>query len=415
MDRVTPPSFKKSLTFDLPSPERFSLSGNTELIYLPSSLSQAVKIEFVFSAGRIYEPSLGVAQFVSQLLDKGVPGKSASQIAALLDYYGAHLESHAGFDFTSVSLYCLKKDVKQLLPLFIELLTEATLPEDELETYRRIFTENLKVSLQKNSFLASNEIRNGLFGDHAYGLNVSVSDAEDLDVAQLRSYFRNFFSPHKIFVVGDLEENDLSLLKNYAYPLNSNKISRAYSSNKISIKRKDVDGPNKTQASIRLGKITINRKHADIAGLTLTNHMLGGFFGSRLMKNIREEKGLTYGIHSGIQHLNQASWLTIAADVNADRVDEAITEIKKELDALSVFNEADELELCKNHLIGSIQNDTATIFSVGERIKTMSLNDLGYDYYNKLISAISSTTVSDVRKISSNYLSSHEMITVAVK
>jgi zinc protease len=415
MDRVTPPSFKKSLTFDLSSPERYSLSGNTELIYLHSGLSQAVKIEFVFNAGRIYEPYLGVAQFVSQLLDKGIPGKSANQIATILDYYGAHLESQAGFDFISVALYCLKKDVKQLLPLFIGLLTEATFPEDELETYRRIFIENLKVSLQKNSFLASNEIRKKLFGDHAYGLNVSVPDAEKIDVTQLRSYFSSHFSPYKIFVVGDLEENDLNILRSYTYPNNSKPSTTTYSSHKNNINRNDFDGPSKTQASIRLGKITINRKHSDIAGLTLANHMLGGFFGSRLMKNIREEKGLTYGIHSGIQHLNQASWLTISADVNVDKVEEAIIEIKKELDVLSCLHETDELELCKNHLIGSIQNDTATIFSVGERIKTMALNNLGDNYYSKLIAAISSTTVSDIRRISSSYMLSQEMITVAVK
>jgi zinc protease len=415
MDRVTPPSFKKSLTFDLPPPERFSLSGDTELIYLPSSLSQAVKIEFVFNAGRIYEPALGVVQFVSQLLDKGIPGKSASQIAALLDYFGAHLESQAGFDFISVSLYCLKKDVKQLLPLFIGLLTEATFPEDELETYRRIFIENLKVNLQKNSFLASNEIRKSLFGIHPYGLNVSVHHAEGIDVTQLRSYFGSYFSPHKIFVVGDLAESDLSLLKNFTYPIKSNRTSPENHSYNNASTRKDIDGPNKTQASIRLGKPTISRKHRDIAGLTLINHILGGFFGSRLMKNIREEKGLTYGIYSGIQHLNQASWLTISADVNADKVGEAISEIKKELGALASFSDPEELELCKNHLIGSLQNDTATIFSVGERIKTMCLSELGLDFYGKLISAISLTTVEDIQRIAASHLPVREISIVAVK
>lgn len=415
MDRVTPPSFKKSLTFSLPSPERFLLPGDVELIYLPSSLSQAIKIEFVFRAGRIYEPGLGVAQFVSQLIDKGVPGKNAGQIAALFDYYGAHIESQAGFDFTSVSLYCLKKDVRHLLPLFIELLTEATFPEEELETYRRIFVENLKINLKKNSFLASNEIRKSLFGNHPYGLSVSVSDAEKIDNQMLKSFFDTHFSPFKIFVVGTIEEKDFDLLKRFEYrgPLSSS--APPFITTSSSVNHLDIDGPNKTQASIRLGISTITRKHSDIGALTLTNHILGGFFGSRLMKNIREEKGLTYGIHSGIQHLNQASWLTISADVNADRVEEAIVEIKKELDLLSIFNDSAELELCKNHLIGSIQNDTATIFSVGERLKTMSLNELEQTYYNNLILSIDSATVNDIQRISSRYLSTQKIITIEVK
>lgn len=415
MDRINPPSFRKSLSFNLPSPERFSISPETELIYLPSSLSQATKIEFIFKAGRVYDPSVGVSQFTSQLLDKGTPGKSASQIAAALDYYGAHLESNAGFDFISVSLYCLKKDAKQLLPLFLSLLTDALFPEDELETYRRIFIENLKVNQQKNSYQATNEMRNSLFANHPYGTQILEPDAQKINVAQLRTFFTEHFAPHKIFVVGSLAPDDLKLLQDYTYlshPDSLKHLSPSFATNSI---RKDIDGPNKTQASLRIGRITINRKHHDIAGLTLTNHMLGGFFGSRLMKNIREEKGLTYGIYSGIQHLNQASWLTVSADVNADKVEEAIAEIKKEMDSLSGFNDSDELNLCKNHLIGSLQNDTATIFSVGERIKTISLNELPSDYYNKLIADINSITVSDVQRISSLYLSSQDMAIVVVK
>jgi zinc protease len=414
MDRVTPPLFKKSLSFELPFPERITLPKGAEIIYLPSSLSQAVKIEFVFRAGRIHEPALGVAQFTTQLLDKGVSGKNANEIANVLDYYGAHLESNAGFDFVSVALYCLKKDVKYLLPLFLQLLTEATLPEDELETYRAIFIENLKVSLQKNSFLASNEIRKTLWGNHPYGLSVTEKDAIEINVEQLKIYFKNFFSPHKVFIVGDIELSDLKILTDYPY--------KAQAKNILSTPpeihnagRHDISGPNHAQASIRFGRVAIDRKHADIAGLTLINHILGGFFGSRLMKNIREEKGLTYGIHSGIQHLGQTSWLTISADVNAEKVDEAIFEIQKELAALSDFNDLEDLTLSKNHLIGSFQNDNSTIFSVADRIKNIRLNDLDQNYYQQLINTIDSIQPADVQSLSSQFLNPESFSIVAVK
>ena len=414
MDRVTPPPFKKSLLFELPSPERITLPKGAEIIYLPSSLSQAVKIEFTCTAGRIYEPALGIAQFTTQLLDKGVNGKNANEIANVLDYYGAHLESNAGFDFVSVALYCLKKDVKHLLPLFLQLLTEATFPEDELETYRAIFVENLKVNLQKNSFLASNEIRKALWGNHPYGLSVSEANAVEININQIRGYFQDFYSPYKIFIVGDLEPGDLKFLVDYPYktPAKKNLTSPP---EKHNVGRLDVSGPNHTQASIRFGHTTINRKHPDIAGLTLVNHILGGFFGSRLMKNIREEKGLTYGIHSGIQHLGQSSWLTISADVNAEKVDEAIDEIQKELVALLDFNDVEELTLSKNHLIGSFQNDNSTIFSVADRIKNISLNDLEPNYYQHLINTIDLIQPADVQALSHRHLNQESFSVVAVK
>jgi zinc protease len=414
MDRVTPPLFKKSLLFTLPNPERITLNQGAEIIYLPSSLSQAVKIEFVFQAGKIHEPALGVAQFTTQLLDKGVLGKKANDIANALDYYGAHLESNAGFDFVSVSLYCLKKDVKHLLPLFIQLLTEATFPEDELETYRNIFIENLKVNLEKNSFLASNEIRKTLLGSHPYGLSVSEKNAAEINIDHLKSYFKDFYRPHKIFIVGDIETDDLKRLSDYSYkPQGRNIPGKLTETNKSA--RSDVKGPNHTQASVRLGQITIDRKHPDTAGLALINHILGGFFGSRLMKNIREEKGLTYGIHSGIQHLVNTSWLTISADVNAEKVDEAIYEIQKELAALSNFNDLEELTLSKNHLTGSFQNDNSTIFSIADRIKNISLNNLDQNYYQDLINSIDLQKLSDIQALSSRYLNPETFSIVVVK
>jgi zinc protease len=414
MDRVTPPQFKKSLLFTLPDPERIALSQGVEIIYLPSNLSQAVKIEFAFQAGKIHELALGVAQFTTQLLDKGVPGKTANDIANVLDYYGAHLETNAGFDFVSASLYCLKKDVKHLLPMFLQLLTEATFPEAELETYRKIFIENLKVNLQKNSFLASNEIRKALLGSHPYGLSVSEKSATEINIDQLKDYFKEFYRPHKIFIVGDIETDDLKRLTNYSYKPQrrdiSGKLPEVNNAGRI-----DVNGPNHAQASIRLGQVTINRKHPEIAGLTLINHILGGFFGSRLMKNIREEKGLTYGIHSGIQHLANTSWLTLSADVNAEKVDEAIYEIRKELAALSDFNDLEELTLFKNHLIGSFQNDNSTIFSVIDRIKNISLNKLDQEYYQHLINSIDLIESQDVRALSSSYLNPESFSIVVVK
>jgi zinc protease len=414
MDRTLQPAFQQSLAFTLPIPERISLSGQGEICYLQSSLSEAVKIEFVFEAGRYVEPQPGVAQFTAHMLDKGLPGKDANQIANVLDYYGAHLEVNAGYDFTSVSLYALRKNLKKLLPLLLSIFSEPLFPEKELDNYRKIFIENLKVNQEKNAFLAANRIRKNIFGSHPYGSNIEIADAEAIAIPLLKSFFQKNFNPFKVFIIGTIEEDDLQFLSRNINFRDTDHSPSVIPLAMIPSKVEKLDGPNKVQASIKMGRRTIPRLHPDVAGLQLANHLLGGFFGSRLMKNIREEKGLTYGIHSSVQNLSHATSLNISADVNADKLDMALEEIQKELELLATLSDS-ELEIAKNHLIGSFQNDITTIFAAGEKIKTIILSNLPADYYQGLINSISAIQVEDIRQVSKKHLSVDGFSTVVVR
>jgi len=414
MDRSLQPLFQKTLAFNLPISERIPLTGSSELLYLPSSVGEAVKIEFVFEAGRYFENKSGVAQFLVHMLDKGVAGKDANQIANLLDYYGAHLEVQAGFDFSSVSLYTLRKNVKKLLPLLLSIISAPEFPEKELTNYRKIFIENLKVNLEKNSFIASNVIRKNIFGIHPYGSSIQVDDAEQIDVADLRLFFKGHFQPFKVFVVGTLEKDDLQYLTKNIEGTPKTEARENRPLNNQSPSKEIFQGPNKIQASLKLGRTTIPRNHPDIPGVQLVNHLLGGFFGSRLMKNIREEKGLTYGIHSSVHNMQDAASLTISADVNADKLEIALDEIQKELRQLYSVTES-ELEIAKNHLIGSFQNDITTVFAAGERIKTIILSNLQPDYYQNLINRISEIQTDTLKMISGKYFDPEAFSVVVVK
>jgi zinc protease len=414
MDRTSPPSFQKSTAFKLPTPERVPLAGAAELIYLPSSLNEAVKIEFVFEAGRLYEPNPGIAQFTLQLLSKGVPGKDANQIANQLDYYGAHLEVNAGFDYASLSLYVLRKNVKHLLPLLLSIVQTPMFPEKELTNYREITIENLKVQLEKNSFIASNLIRKKIFGTHPYGGSFLPEDAARIKREDVQLFFESHVMPSKIFIVGRVESDDLHFLINQVEPISSFNAKNNIEFEQCPATTDTVPGPNKIQASLKLGRKTISRLHPDVAALQLTNHLLGGFFGSRLMKNIREEKGLTYGIHSSIQNLKLASMLIISSDLNADKLDTALAETKREIQELPKVS-LGELEITKNHLIGSIQNDITTVFAAGEKIKTIILANLPMDYYQNLILNIDQVEPEDLGRICAQHFGVEGFSGVAVR
>jgi zinc protease len=417
MDRSIAPAYSSTLDFKLPTPQKIQVgnaSGNS-IIFLPYSQTPITKLEFVFRAGRAAEPHAGLSQFTTNLLDKGIPDKSAKDIAAFFDYYGAHVELSADADYATLSLYCLAQHVSQFLPVLLDMVSAPTFPKDELEKYRAVFIENLKVNKEKNSYLASIAMRKTLFSGHPYGHSTEVEDAQAITQASIQAFFQSHFLPYKIFVTGHITDAELKMLSHY---LSTNAQLKEIDNPAIPKHNPDtilIAGPGKDQASIRLGKHTIGRTTTGISELTLLNHLLGGFFGSRLMHNIREEKGLTYGIYSSIQHLTQASSLVISAEVNKENVDEALQEIKKELTSLQALVSNDELQKSKNHLIGSIQNDNASIFAISERIKSLELNNLSARYYNDLLDSIAHANPEYLATLAYTHLNPDTFSVITVK
>lgn len=414
MNRTEQPPFKKSLEFNLPTPEKIHSAGECEIWYLPSTISEAVKIEILFKAGKYYENFIGDAPFTLQLLNKGTAGKNAHDIANELDYFGSHLDLKVGHDFSAVSLYVLKKNIDQLLPLLFSIIQRPSFPPDELDLLKKIVGEHLKVNLEKNEFVASNLIREKIYGVHPYGKNTQLKDIEDVTLERVNQFFTERFKPFKIFIVGNVEDSTIqSIVRNIDFS-GTNPKEKSLPVPGSTPEKKEVKGPNKMQASIRLGNPTISRTHPDWAGLQLANHILGGYFGSRLMKNIREEKGLTYGIHSSIQSMLHSAWINISAEVNSDSSDLALEEIHKELVKLIEISPA-EIEMARNHLIGSLQNDVTTIFAASERIKSIILNTLPFDFYQTLIHSIDSIDEKNLERISQSYFAPDLFSSLVVK
>lgn len=415
MDRTLAPAFRTLVDFELPTPEKINLgSDKPPILYLPYTQTPIVKIEFVFAAGKLYEAQPGLAQFTVNLLDKGTSSNNAKEIASTLDYYGALLELTNDADFAYISLYCLSDHIKILLPLVISILSEPSFPEEELNTYKQIFTENLKVNQGKNSYLATVALRKAIFKKHPYGRNTEIEDALRITKQHVEAFFKKHYNLLSVFVTGSINEPELSTLSKFCNGFSKTHSSQSIDFIELAVEDHTFDGPGKDQASIRFGKITLDRKNKQIANLTLLNHILGGFFGSRLMKNIREEKGLTYGIYSSISHFKQASLFSIGAEVNTQNVEEAKREILTEISKLQNIS-GEEVQIAKNHLIGSMQNDNASIFNIAERIKVVELNGLNADYYSALSKAINSCSGQELVEIAQIELNPSSLCAVVVK
>jgi zinc protease len=417
LDRRIPPPFVHSTTFNLIEPVRNHLGNGIEVFFIAGGSQEVLKIELMFHAGRWYEDKPGASQFSGNLLSKGTALKNSFQIAQMFDRYGAHVEINPGFDFVSVSVYTVTQYLAPVLEIFIEILTSPVYPEKEIDQHKNIFLQNLKVNEEKTSYLASKAFRKKLFGEgHPYGRELDEKDVSVLDTTTLLDHFTKCYRKPLALISGKLNNQTEKQIVQALEKLPKGETpSRTYQPAPHSFFRETIGKEGAVQASIRTGKRSILRNHPDYASVIFVAHILGGYFGSRLMKNIREEKGLTYGIYASLQPLQSESFILIGADVNKENVDLTLDEIRKELRTLREETiSAEELETAKNHFIGSLRAEITTPFAHADKIKTIILSNLSKDFYQRLILEVNNIGPDQVKSITEQYMHEDSFSSVAV-
>lgn len=416
-DRTVAPPFVKSASFDLIKPEVEDLPNGVRTFFISGSSQDVLKIEFVFAAGRWFENKTAAAHFTGQLLSAGTADRTSFEIASIFDQYGAHLEVIPGLDFVSVSLYALRKNLDTVLGILMEIITRPAFPEKEFEQIRSVFIQNLRVNNEKTSFVASQTFRKNIFGNqHPYGVVIKEEHPGKLQTTDFSKHFQTYYTRPVVFVSGKITPADREQMLNRftQYPAGTTPTGKAHSVQE-GPKHEHIERPDSVQSSIRMGKRSVLRSHEDYASILFVSHILGGYFGSRLMKNIREEKGLTYGISASIHGMKHDSYLIIGADVNKENTGVAFDEIRKELKTLRTTRiSPDELETSRNHFIGSLQSEITTAFAHADKIKTIELHNLSPDHYRNLISKIDTITPEKIAETSERYYHEDSFIQVAV-
>lgn len=370
-----------------------------------------------FFAGNSLEPAPAVAAATNHLLKNGTRNKSAFAISEQFDFYGAFCSRACYNETAVVTLHTLSRYLPQLLPVLREMITEAVFPEDELATFRQNSRQKLAVNLKKCEFVANRLIDERLYGSaHPYGKYLVAADFDKLDAAQLRTFYeRHYVNGHcAIFAAGklpaDLQQQlnqhfgDLPLKHHLLrdkmiYPALPVVPEGSGRSERIS------NDPAGVQGAIRIGRHFPSRHHPDFQPVMILNTVLGGYFGSRLMGNIREDKGYTYGIHSYVQnHMGNTAWI-ITTEAGKDVCEAAVTEVYHEMQKLC--DEpigSEELQLVRNYLMGLILGDLNGPFQLIGRWKNIVLNELPPDYFDRSINAIRNTGAEALQELARKYL-----------
>jgi zinc protease len=399
---------------------KFVLKNGVEVYAIDAGAEEVMMIEWVYYAGNSFEQKNLVAATTNFMLKNGTSKKTAFQINEHFEYYGSYLNRSAFNETATISLHCLTKHIKELLPVVKELITDSVFPPEELETYKQNMRQRLAVNLMKCDFVAGRMIDVYLYGeDHPYGKFTRHEDFTALTRDDLVEFYKKFYLQGKfvMFVAGKLPSNLEDLLNQNFGDLPNMSITAPLIPAQPATEKKYRynNDPNGVQGSIRIAREFPNRHHPDFLKVQVLNILFGGFFGSRLMSNIREDKGYTYGIHSYIQnHIQQSAWM-ISTEAGRDVCEATIKEVYSEMQQLrDELVDEEELLLVRNFMMGSILGDLDGPFQIIARWKNIILNDLDEKYFYNSIDTIRSVSAEDIKQLAEKYLQPEEFYELVV-
>ena len=421
LDRTISPDFQTIKEVNIPPVQVITLSNGIALYVVNVGEQPILKIEFSFEAGNWQETQNGVSWFTSKMISEGTSKHSSSEISEYFDKFGSFIESGQGLDRANFVVYGLKKHLPYLLPMVRDLLNDAIFPEKELETLKNIQLQTLQVNSEKTAFIANKTFRKKVFGDiHPYGNSMTQEAIEVINQSELIDFYRNYWQgkPYRIYLSGNVGEAEIKLIEEY---FGSQKIGQSIESRtfpNIILPKGErilIDKAGVMQSSIRMGKQLMTRKHPDFFTMMLLNEVLGGYFGSRLMKNIREEKGLTYGISSNLALFGKAGYFVIGTDVKREFTQQTIDEIHKEIKILQTeLISGDELEVVKNYMVGSFAGSLNTPFDIIDRYKVIFSENLPLDFYKNYIAKLQQVSDVMLLEAANKYLQADSLFEVVV-
>ncbi|MCP4521043.1 MAG: insulinase family protein [Cytophagales bacterium] len=420
LDRSKAPFFQEVSSFSPVGAKQIVLDNQVPVYHIQDDAQALVRIEVIFEAGGWCNPQASVASTTAKLLSQGTESHTSLEIAKFVEKYGASLNVVATPDHFKISLFTLSKYVKEVLPVMREIMLQPSFPKEELDLLKERMRNALKTNLQKGSYVASTMFTREVLGSsHPYTNHVTFESIEALQRDIIVNFFEEFILGKKfeVFIAGSVDEDFYQSLNTCFGDLPNQKVVKEYAKINASEMGRTIheEREDLLQTSIRIGRPIISRKHEDYFALAVLNEVLGGFFGSRLMKNIREDKGYTYGINSYLTHHQKISYWGIGTDVKKEAREDTLFEIYKEIDILQNELISDkELRIVKNHLTGELCTSFDTCFDWVDRFKVLHHNQLPDDYEQKFLAFITKLDAFEIRNMARKYLQKKDLVEISI-
>ena len=342
----------------VPHYEVTKAANGTPLYTLHNSTQGVVRVSFVFRAGTSYQTVPFSASTVVNTLSEGTQNLSGEQIAEGLDFVGSYYDANIDRDWSVVTFCSLGKFIDPTLNIAEEVILRPSFPEREIASYCAKRKEQLHIQRSKPEQLSRELFGKSLFGEnHPYGITSSEEAYDDLTPELLREFYQAHYNAANAFAVisGDfgpeVEERVKAILA--ALPEGKEASREIPPLESVPFAKESLEGA--VQSSVKIGIPLFSRTHPDFIPLQVLATAMGGYFGSRLMQNLREEHGYTYGAYAAMINLDQSGYFVMSAEVAAEHTDEAIAEFFNELERIaSKPIGEEELEIVRKIIVGDV-------------------------------------------------------------
>ncbi len=415
-NRTLPPLLHDIKTIDFVKPHVFDITDQTKLYFMKEVPNDTARIELYFNAGTIHG-DVGIASFVNGLLLSGTAKKTSNEIHNAIDALGGFHESGVSTENAMITVYALRQNIVQIVNIICDAIENITFSEHEVEDLINERRQKFKVSMEKVGFLAQRILQERLFYNTDYGRIVDESTFENVAITDLKKFHRDHYlnGLQKVVVVGNLAQDEIDEL--------IDKTGR-FATREQSTFSKDFKHLKGTihsvkegaiQSAIRIGRILFNKKHDDYLDFLVLNTILGDYFGSRLMTNIREDKGYTYGIGTMLAELHESGYFLIATEVRGEVKDDALKEIRFEIERLQneLVSET-EMLLVKNYMLGQLLKSADGPYAMMDLYQGVEPYEMELDFYNRAIQSLNEITAERIQELAKKYLIWDDMTVVSV-
>ena len=413
LDRTIQPAIRQLDKIDILRPLRQILPNGTPLNVINAGEQDVVRMDILFKAGSWRQTQKLQALFAHRMLREGSRKYSSSDIAEKLDYYGAWLELSNSLEYAYLTLYSLNKYFAETLEIIESIVKEPVFPEKELDTVIESNVQQYLVNRSKVDFIAHRTMASSLFGEqNPCGRFAVEEDYRKITPQVLRAFYEEYYHTgnFSIYLSGKITDDIIHQVEHVFgkdsfgknLPLEPERMFPILS---VPEKRIFVERDDALQSAVKLGGFTIMRSHPDYLKLRVLVTLLGGYFGSRLMSNIREDKGYTYGISMGTVQYPEAALIVVSTEAANEYVEPIIKEVYTEIDKLHHdLIGPDELTTVKNYMVGEMSRAYESAFSLSDAwmfIQTAGLDD---NYYERSLNAIKTATAEELRELAQHYI-----------
>ena len=412
MDRTIQPEIQPLKNFHIQTPVRTTLPNGIPLTVINAGEQEVVRMDVLFSGGRWQQSQKLQALFTNRMLREGTTKYTAATIAEKLDYYGSWLELSSSSEYAYITVYSLNKYLAKTLEVVESMIKEPLFPQKELQTILDTNIQQYLVNTSKVDFLAHRSLLKSLYGEqHPCGKIVMEEDYHTITPEVLREFYERYYHSGScsIFLSGKVTDDIISRVTDIfgipfgQYQLQMPKSSFPFAA--IPEKRIFTEREDAMQSAVKMGCTTITREHPDYPKLRVLMTLFGGYFGSRLMSNIREDKGYTYGISAGVVFYPDSGLLIVSTETDNEYVELLIQEVYHEIDRLHLDPvSAEELRIVRNYMLGEMCRSYESPFSLSDAWIFIATSGLKDDYFARSLQAVNEITPAEIQDLAQRYL-----------